>query len=310
MFLNEIGMKPRERIIRILIKLIRNPYKFTRRDLADEFNEGKLGAIDGDVEALKNANIGFDQESRPPYRMAIIPDHQLKELKHLIPLTEADRAKISRALHQFSSSRDAKYLTNKLESLYDFQKLGLRALRRPALEKIDRLEAGKVNEQQVIIEKYRSNSNTIKDRRVEPYHIDPELDTIQAYDVDEKKNAHFKLSRIDRVIPMDAPWAFKADHRYKYTDVFRMANNDQKLVQLRLDVWGYNALIEQYPKALADISPGANSKTFEFQSKVNGEFLGIIPFIMGNAGHVEILHPAELIAAVKAEAEKILEKLT
>ena len=302
-------MIPRERIIRILIKLIRNPYKFTRKDLADEFNEGNVGAIDGDVKALKNANVGFDQETKPPYRMAIIPDHQLKELKHLIPLTESDRAKISRALYQFSTSKDAQYLTNKLESLYDFQKLGLRALRQPALEKIDRLEAGKANEHQVIIEKYRSNSNTIKDRRVEPFHIDPELDTIQAYDVDENKIAHFKLSRIDRVIPTDVSWEFKMDHHYKYTDVFRMANNDQKLVQLRLDVWGYNALIEQYPKALADISPGANPNVFEFQSKVNDKFLGIIPFIMGNAEHVEILHPPALKEAIKEEAEKILKKL-
>jgi len=111
------------------------------------------------------------------------------------------------------------------------------------------------------------------------------------------------------VIPPDASWEFKMDHHYKYTDVFRMANNDQKLVQLRLDVWGYNALIEQYPKALADISPGANPNVFEFQSKVNDKFLGIIPFIMGNAEHVEILHPPSLKEAIKEEAEKILKKL-
>ncbi len=302
-------MKPRERIIRILLKLIRNPYTLTRRDLADEFNNGLLGAIDGDIEELKNANIGFEQEQKPPYRMAIIPDNHLKELKHLIPLTDTDRAKISRALHQFSSSKDALYLTNKLESLYDFQKLGLRALRRPALEKIDRLEAGKVNEQQVIIEKYRSNSNTIKDRRVEPFHIDPELDTVQAYDVDKHKCAHFKLSRIDRVILTDDPWKFKMDHHYKYTDVFRIASNDQKLVQLKLDVWGYNTLVEQYPKAMADISVGANPNVFEFQSRVNDQFLGIIPFIMGNAEHVEILHPQELIIAIQEEAKLILKKM-
>ena len=303
-------MKPRERIIRILLKLIRNPYTLTRKDLANEFNDGMVDAITGDIEALKNANIGFEQEQKPPYRMAIIPDHHLKELKHLIPLTDADRAKISRALHQFSSSKDALYLTNKLDSLYDFQKLGLRALRRPALEKIDRLEASKVKEQQVIIEKYRSNSNTIKDRRVEPFHIDPELDTLQAYDVDKNKCAHFKLSRIDRVILTDEPWKFKADHHYKYTDVFRIASNDQVLVQLKLDVWGYNTLIEQYPKAMADISVGANPNVFEFQSKVNNQFLGIIPFIMGNAEHVEIVHPSTLIDTVKEEATKILKKLS
>jgi len=301
-------MTPRERVIRVLMKIISNPYRFTRKDLADTFNNGNVGAISDDIVILKNINIGFVQEKKPPYRIAIIPDHHLKELKHLLPLTEEDRAKISRALHQFSSKKDAMYLNNKLSSLYDFQKLGLQALRRPALEKIDRLEAGKVHEHQVIIENYRSNSNTIKDRRVEPFHIDPELDTLQAYDVDKEKNAHFKLSRIDRVIQTDDPWIFKEAHRYKYTDVFRIANNDKILVQLQLDVWGYNVLIENYPKAKNDITPGADPNSFEFQSHVNAKFLGIIPFIMGNAEHVAIIHPASLQEAVWEAAENILKK--
>ena len=88
-----------------------------------------------------------------------------------------------------------------------------------------------------------------------------------------------------------------------------MANNDQEIVQLRLDVWGYNALIEQYPKAMADISVSADHNVFEFQSKVNKKFLGIIPFIMGNAEHVEIVYPDALKEAIQAEARKILEKL-
>ena len=302
-------MNHRERVIRILIKLVRNPFVFTRKDIANQYNDGKVGAINGDVKELINANIGFEQEKKPPYRMAIIPDYRLKELKHLIPLTEEDRAKIRRIINQYGDNKDSIYLNNKLDSLYDFQKLGLRALRQPALERIDRLEAGKAYEKQVIIEKYRSNSNSIKDRRVEPFHIDPELDTVQAFDVDKGESLHFKLSRIDRVIQTDDPWQFKKEHRYKYTDVFRIADNDKILVQLKLDVWGYNALIENYPKALADISPSATHNVFDFQTDANAKFHGLIPFIMANAKHVEIVYPQKLKEAVRAAAKDVLKKL-
>ncbi len=302
-------MTARERTLRILVKILAHPYRFTRQDLADEFNEGYVDAISGDIKALKNADIGFSQEKKPPYRLAIIPDRRLKELKHLLPLNVDDRSRIRSLLNQYMSKKDALYLNNKLDSLYDFQKLGLRALQRPALEKIDLLENAKQKERLVIIERYHSNnSNSITDRRVEPFHIDPELDTLQAYDTEKKKVSHFRLSRIERVVPTDIAWAFKSKHDYKYTDVFRIADNDQVLVQLRLKVWGYNALVEAFPKARAEITPGSQPNTFEFQSKVNGQFLGLINFIMGNADNVEVLHPDRLKERICEEAKKVLEK--
>lgn len=301
-------MTPRERIIRILVKLLAHPYRFTRRDLAEEFNNGDLEAINGDIRELRHADIGLHQEEKPPYRLAIIPDHRLKELKRLMPLTDEERNRISAALSRELSTKDALYLNNKLASLYDFQKLGLRALRRPALEKIDRLETAKNQERQVVLEKYRSNSNTIKDRRIEPFFIDPELDTLQAYEPEKEKSSHFKLSRIERVILTDDPWTGKDKHQYKYTDVFRIADNEQETVQLHLNVWGFNALVEAYPKARAEISAGTLPNTFEFQSRVNSQFLGLINFIMGNADHVEVIYPERLKVRICEEAQKILQK--
>ena len=301
-------MTPRERIIRILLKLLAHPYRYTRRDLANEFNQGNLEAINGDIRELKYADIGLHQEEKPPYRLAIIPDRRLKELQRLMPLTEEERARVRTMINKELSAKDALYFNNKLDSLYDFQKLGLRALRRPELEKIDRLETAKKHKTQVILEKYRSNSNTIQDRRIEPFHIDPELDTLQAYDVDKQKTSHFRLSRIERVIPSEEIWVHQDQHHYKYTDVFRIADDRQVMVQLRLKVWGYNVLVENFPKSRADITPGTESNTFEFQGMVNSRFLGLINFILGNADHVEILHPEALKEKVREEAQKILQK--
>lgn len=303
-------MTPRERILRIVVKLLAHPYRFTRKHLAEEFNEGNLDAIHGDIQALKNADIGFHQEEKPPYTLAIIPDHRLNELKRLMPLTEEERSRISTILSKELSTKDALYFKNKLDSLYDFQKLGLRALRRPALEKIDRLETAKKQGKQVVLEKYRSNSNTIKDRRIEPFFLDPELDTLQAYDVDKQTSNHFKLSRIERVIPTDDDWQYPHKHHYKYTDVFRIADDQQEMVQLRLNVWGYNALVEAFPKSRADITAGSEPNTFEFQARVNRHFLGLVNFIMGNADHVEVVYPERLIHKVQEESQKNLQKYT
>lgn len=303
-------MTPRERIIRILIKLLAHPYRYTRRDLANEFNDGQIEAINGDIRELKYADIGLHQEENPPYRLAIVPDRRLKELQRLMPLTEEERARVRAILSRELSAKDALYYNNKLDSLYDFQKLGLRALRRPELEKIDRLEMAKKTKKQVILEKYRSNSNTIRDRRIEPFHIDPELDTLQAYEPDKQKANHFKLSRIERVVPTEEDWTCEEKHHYKYTDVFRIADDQQEYVQLRLDVWGYNALLEAFPKARAEITPGAEPDTFVFEAKVNAQFLGLINFIMGNADHVVILNPERLKVKIREEAKKILQKNT
>lgn len=299
-------MTPRERVIRVLLRILSHPYRFTKRDLAEHFDVSK-DTIKDNIIAIKNAGLHFEQDNK--YRCAVIPDRQFKELKHLQSLTEDDRFKIGDALNRFLSSKDALYLKNKLASLYDFQQLGLRALRRPALERIDILERAKKQKLQVVLKNYKSNSNSIKDRLVEPFHIDPELDTIQAFDVDSDTTKHFKLSRIERVQLVEVNWAFEKRHEYKYTDVFRIADNNQVPIQLRLQIYAYNALIEAYPKALSEIYPAAEPNTFDFETKVNSQFLGLMNFILGNSQHVEIIGPQQLKDKVKEHVKEILEKM-
>lgn len=300
-------MTPRERIIRLVLRILAHPYQFTKRELADYFGETKE-RIKGDVKILKAIGLNFRQD-KSHHRCAIIPDNAFNELQYLLTLTDEDRAKISRILSTSAlSSKEVLYLNNKLSSLYDFQKLGIQALRRPALERLDRLELAKKKKVQVILENYRSNSNNIRNRIVEPFHIDAELDTLQAYDVENTASKHFRLNRIERITLTDKSWQFESKHIYKYTDVFRIANNEQVMVHLRFDVYAFNALVEAYPKARADIYPAAEQHFFDFQSKINAEFLGVKNFILGNPSHVEVISPTELKEVVRNEAKKMIEK--
>lgn len=298
-------MTPRERVIRVLLRILANPYRYTRRDLANYFKVSK-DAMDEYVQAIQGAGLNYEQDKH--HRCAVLPDKAFKELQYLQSLSESEIARVGSLINQYIGGRDGLYLNKKLESLYDFQRLGIRALRKPALELIDRLELAKKKKLQVVLEQYRSNSNDISDRIVEPFHIDPEINMLQAYEPKKEDSRHFRLSRIHRVRFTDKPWSFEKLHTRKYTDAFRIANNDQVMVHLLLDVYAYNILLETYPQAKGHIEPGAEPKTYDFQAKVNAGFLGLTNFILSNAQHIEILSPDSLKEQVKAEAKKIFEK--
>ncbi len=301
--------KPRTRIVRLLLRIVANPGRFTRRELAEHFEVSKRN-IDGDIKILKNIpELDFKQEP-PNWTCKILPDRSFKELQFLQPLTEEERAELSRIIDRsIGSSKRALYLKRKLESLYDFQKLGLRALRRPALEKIDNLEQAKREQRQVFLKNYRSNSsNAVKDRLVEPFHIDPELDTLQAFDHSRKDSMHFRLSRIERVKLKEDTWQYTHRHYIKSTDIFRIANNDQEYVHLRLNLFAYNLLIEQFPLAKSYVHPAADPGLYDFEAKVNANFLGLIHFIMGHASHLEVMSPERLKVLVCQQAQAIVDK--
>ncbi|MEM6318640.1 MAG: WYL domain-containing protein [Bacteroidota bacterium] len=305
-------MTPRELIIKVLLKILSNPNQVTKRDIANHINKS-ISAVEEYLEALENVGINLIIEKKKGKNYyAIEPNLEFDELKHLLPLSDADMANIGRALN-YVGKEDAFYLKKKLATLYDFQKLGLNALRRPALEKLNALNFSKNNKKQVIFENYKSNSNIIKNRQVEVFDIDHELDMVQAYDIEEtrpnRQNKHFKLSRITRVIKTDNPWQNEANHYVKPTDVFRIAMDNQVRVELGMDVFAYNSLIDNYPMARGRCDEGSKPNTFYFQAKVNPKFLGLTNFIMNNAGHVEIISPPELKEKVRERINILLQDL-
>ncbi len=303
-----MDLRPRERIIKVLLALLSQPNQYTLKQLSERYGERSTDRVKSDINILRNAGIDVDYDKR--YRYFIIPDNSSKALKYLQALTDEDKALISRSLNKtVVSSIEVKHLQNKLDSLYDFQQLGLEALRRPALEKLERLRVAQQSKKLAIFKNYKSNSNTVKDRKVEVFHIEPEYDTVQVFDVDNEGIRHFRISRIERIVLSDEDWQFEGHHSLKHTDVFRIASKNPVLVQLLLDVYAYNALIENYPRAKARTIPGIEPNTWDFQTKVNSDFLGLMNFIMSNARHVTIFGPETLKQRVREEAENILEKI-
>ncbi|MEO1263837.1 MAG: WYL domain-containing protein [Bacteroidota bacterium] len=305
-------MKPKrtERIVRLLLRVLTSPYTHTRKSLAKDFNVD-ISRIKEDFQLLRNIGIHVDQQKQHPYAYAIITEKGFKELQYLNVLTESEQAEIHKALHaSLGSTKKANYILGKLSGLYNFQKLGLRALRRHALERIDNLEAAKKAKKQVILKNYNSNSGEKRDRHLEVFLIDAELDTIQAFDCKIMKNRHFRLSRIESVVILDTPWQFKKDHKEKLTDVFRIASaKDQIRIHLILKNQAYNFLAENYPLALREIHPAPEPNTWYFETAVNPDFYGLTNFIMAHFEHIEIVEPIGLQEHIRKKAASLLSRL-
>lgn len=300
---------PRERVIRLLLRILNNPQKYTRPQLAEHFGVNKE-AIYNDIKAINNIPELEVHYENYPYRCYLEVGNSYRELDFLSPLSTTDKTNIKTALRaQNGSSKVAEQIISKVEKLYDFQRLGLRQLRHPAIERLNRLEGAKKSQKQVRLIRYRSNNNSIKDRIIEAFYIDTELDTLQAFDVTRNDVRHFRINRIERVEILDTNWQHHNRHQHKNTDVFRIANNNQQQVIIKLSVMAYNLLLEQYPTASRCTEPdGTEKDTFIFQGLVNEDFKGLINFLMGHSDQIEVLSPISLKEKMRAVAEEILKK--
>lgn len=295
----------RTRLLRIMRALIDRPFGYTKRQLADQYGK-HVDTISGDFEAFKNA--GFEMQRDRQHRYAFRVDRTYQELKDILFFSEEDQALLMRAIDQVDPyGKRGHQLKRKLDSLYDYHKLGFSTLRRPYLNKIDSLEQAQKEKRVVILENYHSsNSGRIRNRRVEPFHPSPPDDTLQAFDLDNQELRHFRISRIERVQLTSELWQHQHRHIVLPTDSFRIVDANQVQVHLRFRVGAYNELIERFPQTRSYLQPDAEKDVYDFQAPVNHRFLGLSNFILGFHDQIiEILEPDSLINHLGKELQNI-----
>ncbi|NJB84452.1 hypothetical protein GGR26_000197 [Lewinella marina] len=286
----------------MLLKLLAAPKRLTRQNLADFLGVPKLDTVTGYMNNLRAAGIEIEHDVH--FRYYVVPRKGFQELEYLSPLSETDKSRLKRLLGQLPTA-EATQLYNKLESLYDYQQLGLEALREPEIEKINDIERACREKRRILLVGYRSRSgNDVRDRKVEAFALEPERGMIRAYDVDpdKRRTSFFLLSRMERVTILDEPWMCEAQHFYRQADAFNIVMDKTELVHLTLKVSAYNDLIERHPQARQYIRPGKESNTYDFQGRINASFIGLIPFVLGNHRHVEVHRPKGLLIKLGEEA--------
>ena len=298
---HEYGTKVR--LLRIMRAIMDNPGGYTKKQLADRYGVSE-DTVKNDFNAFKSAGLMIERDEK--YRYFFVEEKPLKQLKDLLHFSEEDQLLLNQVIDQLAPyEKRAKKLKQKLASLYDFRRLGHAYLRKPYLTKVDLLMEAKEKETQIVLVDYRSsNSNAVSDRLVEPFHISPPEDTLQAYDVDKKSIRHFRISRIRKVSPTGKDWQHKGHHNIMRTDPFRIVDNEQVMVHLQLSVGAYNELIERFPLTKSYIQEEAIDEMYDFQCMVNHHFFGLKNFIFSNYHlGVDVIGPELLKADLRKDIE-------
>lgn len=287
----EYGVKMR--LLKILFLIVEQPYQYRKKDIAERFQIDSR-TVKRTFEAFEQLGLVSDFDSN--YRYGFIVNKTYKQLKELLLFTEDDQLLLKNAIDSIAHhSRRAELLKRKLNSLYDYHKLGHFYLRKPYLERMNRLQQGIEQKRQVLLRNYRStNSNVITDRQVEPFHINPPEDVVQCFDVDKGELRFFRMSRIEKIELLDEPWAYEQRHHIQAADPFRIVNNQQLMVHIRMKVGAYNDLLERFPLTKAYIELYDDGEHYDFQCAVNKDFIGLSNFLMGNWAGVDILAPESL----------------
>lgn len=293
----------RVRVVHVLRSIIERPYHYTKRALAERHGVS-VDTISGDFHAITTA--GFTLQADEKNRYAFVLDKPHRQLKDLLHFSEEDQTLLHQAIDNLpETTARHQNLKKKLSALYDFRRLGHAYLRKPYLSKVDLLLQAKDEKRQALLIDYRSsNSNAISSRLVEPFHISPAEDTLQTFDVEKQALRHFRISRFTRVQLTDTPWQHEGHHNILLTDPFRIVSNDQVNIHLRLGVGAYNELVERFPLTKGHIEESETPGVYDFQCKVNRQFLGLSNFILGfYHQQIEVVEPEELKAHLRREVD-------
>ena len=294
----EYGTKGR--LLRVMLAILEQPFRYTKKQLAAIYGVDE-SIIKADLTAFRNAGLVIEYDEN--YRYGFRIENPMKQLSELLHFSEEDQLLLDNAIEIASKngSKRAEILKKKLASLYDFRKLGHSYLRKPYLQKLDILEAAKNSKKVVLLKDYRSsNSNIVADRTVEAFHYNAAEDILHAYDLDKQGLRHFRISRIMRIEASKENWKNEKLHHVIATDPFRIVDNNQVFVHLRLRVGAYNELVERFPLCIAHIVHDSEKDIFDFQCKVNSKFYGITNFILGYHHQlVEIVEPESLLAHLR-----------
>lgn len=159
------------------------------------------------------------------------------------------------------------------------------------------------NKKQVLLVNYASgNSQTVRDRRVEPFEFKDDFNLVWAFDIDIKKNRQFKICRIEDVYQTPFDWEFERLHQSSPVDVFHNTGELNKQVEFELNLRAHNLLAEEYPLAEKFITEVSTNR-FLFNAPV-AKYEGPGRFVLGIAEDIRLVGDEGFLDFVKEKIKK------
>ncbi|KEO75884.1 helix-turn-helix transcriptional regulator [Anditalea andensis] len=163
-------------------------------------------------------------------------------------------------------------------------------------------EAVKRKYQVVLIDYYSLNSDSEKNRRIEPVGFSKDYEYIHAFEVETKSMKKFKLERISELEVTSKKHQYESLHIGYGDEFFGFSGTAKYHVKLKLSKKAYQLLIEEYPEA-RPFTTTAHRQFYYFEHDI-AEFPGISRFILGLPGEVQVMEGDELKAFLNEQLTK------
>ena len=172
---------------------------------------------------------------------------------------------------------------------------------KPAI--VQALRKAQQNKKQILLINYSSgNSQTVKNRKVEPFEFKDDFNLIWAFDTALKQNRQFKICRIEDVQESPIAWEYERSHRSKPVDIFRNTGDLDKQVEFSLNLRAKNLLIEEYPLAEKYLTSITRNQ-FAFSAPI-AKYEGPGRFVLGIAEDIKVMGDEGFLEYLKIKIDK------
>jgi len=269
-----------------LILFLSNSYHKTKDDCISFLEIGDT-AFYSYCNTLKDT--GFNLHQKDGRYWIDYPDQDFQVMRNVLHFSEEEMYLLSRSIDMIEEKQVcATRLKQKLAVFLNQDKTIETYIRIEKSAIVQSLRKAQQLKKQIMLINYASgNSQTVKNRLVEPFEFKDDFNLIWAFDTELRQNRQFKICRIEDIHETILPWEYERSHRSKPVDIFRNTGDLNKQVEFRLNLKAKNLLIEEYPLSEGFLTK-INNHQFVLKAPV-AKYEGPGRFILGLAEDIQVL---------------------
>jgi len=277
-----------EKSLRLLMLLAHNR-SYSRKEISERFNISER-SVYRYLNQIENSGFVLDRSNG---RYKLVKDDRKRSLTKLLHFTQEEAYILYKSLSNLEASDTLlRSLIKKLHTLYDFQALK-QVQFQDNIEKVKLLSQAINSQKQVVLKQYQSsNSQSVSNRKVEPFEFMTDYKAIWCLDLVDNTVKQFKISRITDVKISTKDWENEHLHETPFTDAFRMAADKPIAnVEAKLSLKAYNLIKEEYPLSESYLKE-EDDNTYHLDIPI-ANYHGIGRFVLGLPGDVKVKKPKE-----------------
>ena len=217
------------------------------------------------------------------------PEQDFQVLRNVLHFSEEETYLLSRCIDMLDENISPSVgLKRKLTCFLNQDKAIEAYLHKEKSAIVQALRKAQQKKKQILLVNYASgNSQTVKNRLVEPFEFKDDFNLVWAFDVALKQNRQFKICRIGDIVESPVDWQHSRLHQSLPVDIFRNTGELDKQVEFQLNLRAKNLLVEEYP--LSEKYLVATTKNhFMFRAPV-AKYEGPGRFVLGIAEDIQLV---------------------